>query len=219
LSRTPYNAAKRTARNESTHMLSLLPQGDDVFVEGGYIWVVQDTRGMYGSEGDYWFHYGAFRQMNLDYFARQTTKRAEGDAVVRGNYDDYEAFRSAGSAGRWARLHGPDLLPWAQKVMEHGSYDSFWQGQALDKIMADHPSPVPTMWVQGLCDQEDMWCAIHSYLALKKKGQANYNYLVMGPWNQCQCDRDGDNLGPLRWEGDTALQFRRDVLRRSSTNT
>jgi putative CocE/NonD family hydrolase len=292
LSRTPYNAAKRTARNESQHMLSLLPQGDDVFVEGGYIRVVQDIRGKYGSEGDYrmtrpirgplnstqvdhstdtydtvdwlvknlpesngrvgmtgcsyggftvvmglinphpalkvaapaspmvdgwmgddWFHYGAFRQVNLDYFARQTTKREEGDAVVRGNYDDYEAFRRGGSAGVWARLHGLDLLPWTQKVMEHASYDSFWQGQALDKIMADHPSTVPTMWVQGLWDQEDMWGAIHSYLALKKKGQTNQNYLVMGPWSHCQCDREGYNLGPLRWEGDTAFRFRHDVLR------
>jgi hypothetical protein len=69
------------------------------------------------------------------------------------------------------------------------------------------------MWVQGLWDQEDMWGAIHSYLALKKIGQAGNNYLVMGPWSHCQCDRDAYNLGPLRWDGDTALQFRRDVLR------
>ena len=176
LSRTPYNASKRSSRNESPHMLSKLPQGDDVFVAGGYIRVVQDIRGKYGSEGDYWmtrpvrgplnstqvdhvtdtydtidwlvknisesngrvgmigcsyggftvvmgliephpalkvaapespmvdgwmgddwFHYGAFRQVNFDYFFGQTTKRGEGDAVARGNHDDYEAFRRAGS--------------------------------------------------------------------------------------------------------------------------
>src|SRR5215469_17044154 len=33
LSRTPYNASKRTERNESPHMLSLLPEGDEVFVQ------------------------------------------------------------------------------------------------------------------------------------------------------------------------------------------
>ena len=32
LTRTPYNAAGRTARTESPHMLDELPQGDDVFV-------------------------------------------------------------------------------------------------------------------------------------------------------------------------------------------
>src|SRR6266568_6224525 len=53
LTRTPYNASKRTARNDSPHMLAILPQGDEVFVEGGYIRVFQDVRGKYKSEGDY----------------------------------------------------------------------------------------------------------------------------------------------------------------------
>ncbi|HSM77992.1 MAG TPA: CocE/NonD family hydrolase, partial [Bryobacteraceae bacterium] len=53
LTRTPYNAAKRTARTDSPHMLAALPQGDEVFVSGGYIRVFQDVRGKYGSEGDY----------------------------------------------------------------------------------------------------------------------------------------------------------------------
>ena len=49
--------------------------------------------------------------------------------------------------------------------MEHPAYDAFWQGQALDKLVAERPSQVPTMWLQGLWDQEDMWGAIHGYLA------------------------------------------------------
>src|SRR5882757_2955304 len=53
LSRTPYDASKRTARFDTPHMLATLAQGDDMFVEKGYIRVVQDVRGKYGSEGDY----------------------------------------------------------------------------------------------------------------------------------------------------------------------
>ena len=53
LTRTPYNAAGRTQRAESPHMLEILPIGDDVFVKAGYIRVFQDVRGKYGSEGDY----------------------------------------------------------------------------------------------------------------------------------------------------------------------
>ena len=49
-----------------------------------------------------------------------------------------------------------------------------------------------------------MWGAIHCYLALKAKGQADHNYLVMGPWRHSQVNYDGYNLGPLKWEGDTA---------------
>src|ERR1700687_5761923 len=53
LTRTPYDAAKRTQRKESPHMLDELPEGDDVFVKAGYIRVFQDVRGKYGSEGEY----------------------------------------------------------------------------------------------------------------------------------------------------------------------
>jgi putative CocE/NonD family hydrolase len=166
-----------------------------------------------GWMGDDWFHYGAFRQTNFDYTSAQTTKTGEGMSVARGVYDDYEGFLRAGSAGGWAREHGLDKLPWAEKMMYHPAYDSFWQGQALDTLVAERPSNIPTMWIQGLWDQEDMWGAIHCYLALKAKGQSDHNFLVMGPWRHSQVNYDGYNLGPLRWDGDTALQFRRDVLK------
>ena len=166
-----------------------------------------------GWMGDDWFHYGAFRQTNFDYFSGQTTKGGDGDKIVRGEYDDYEAFRRAGSAGDFARQHGLDQLPWNEKTMEHPSYDAFWQGQALDRLVAQRPAAVPTMWLQGLWDQEDMWGAIHCYLALKKAGQVDHNYLVMGPWRHSQVNAEGFTLGPLHWDGDTTAQFRRDVLR------
>jgi len=292
LTRTPYNASARAARNNSTHMLAILPQGDEVFVNAGYIRVFQDIRGKYKSEGAYlmtrpprgplnatstdestdaydtidwlvkntaesngrvgmigssyegftvamallgphpalkvaapespmvdgwmgddWFHYGALRQNDFDYFSSQTIAQGAGTSVPRETYDDYEEFRRAGSAGAYVREHGLEQLPFAEKLIEHPAYDSFWQEQALDKLVAARPSQVPTMWIQGLWDQEDMWGAIHSYMALQAKGQAGHNYLVMGPWRHSQVNYDGDHLGPLKWDGDTALEFRRDVLR------
>jgi predicted acyl esterase len=56
LTRTPYNAALLTANAQSTHLGTSLYGYDnatDVIVAGGYIRVVQDVRGKYGSEGDY----------------------------------------------------------------------------------------------------------------------------------------------------------------------
>src|SRR5437764_3024547 len=55
-----------------------------------------------GWMGDDWFHFGAFRQVNMDYFTEQTTKRDEGKPIAREGYDDYENFRRAGSAGDFA---------------------------------------------------------------------------------------------------------------------
>ena len=56
LTRTPYKADALTTREHSAHLGPLLSGYDnatDVIVEGGYIRVVQDVRGKYGSEGDY----------------------------------------------------------------------------------------------------------------------------------------------------------------------
>ena len=163
--------------------------------------------------GDDWFHYGAFRQPNLDYFVDQTSVRGSGSSIPREGYDDYENFLRKGSAGEFARYGGLNQLPFWQKVHDHPAYDAFWQGQALDRIMAKTTLKVPVMWLQGLWDQEDMWGAIHSYEALEPKDtHYNMNYLVLGPWRHSQVNYQGFSLGPLLWNGDTTLQLRRDVL-------
>ncbi len=56
LTRTPYDANVLTGHAQSAHLGPILYGYDnatDVIVEGGYIRVVQDVRGKYGSEGDY----------------------------------------------------------------------------------------------------------------------------------------------------------------------
>jgi hypothetical protein len=167
-----------------------------------------------GWMGDDWFHFGAFRQANFDYFTEQTTFRGEGKPIPREGYDDYDNFLRAGSAGDFAKAAGLDQLPSWVKTAEHPAYDSFWQGQALDKTMAEVPLKVPVMWEQGLWDQEDMWGAIHCYLAVEPKDRNNdMNYLVMGPWRHSGANYDGSTLGPLHFDGDTGLQWRRDVLK------
>ena len=69
-----------------------------------------------GWMGDDWFHFGAFRQTNFDYFTRQTSARGAGQRVVRQGYDDYENFLRAGSAGDFAKAAGLDQLPWWHKT-------------------------------------------------------------------------------------------------------
>jgi hypothetical protein len=56
LTRTPYSANALTSHRASSHLASVLDGYDnavETIVEGGYIRVVQDVRGKYGSEGDY----------------------------------------------------------------------------------------------------------------------------------------------------------------------
>ncbi|WP_294298710.1 CocE/NonD family hydrolase [uncultured Sphingomonas sp.] len=164
-----------------------------------------------GWMGDDWFHYGAFRLANIAWLGGQTGFKGAGKAPPTGGYDDYENFRH-GSAGDWAKKAGYDLLPYWQRMQAHPAYDAFWQGQALDKLVAANPSNVPTLWEQGLWDQEDMYGAITTWEALKAKGKMGNNFLVMGPWRHSQVNRDGRSLGPFQWDGDTAQQFREDMV-------
>jgi hypothetical protein len=166
-----------------------------------------------GWMGDDWFHYGAFRDPNLDYFTEQTTRRGQGITVPRRHLDDYTNFLEAGSAGDFARAQGDDQLPFWHTVESHPAYDAFWQSQALDHLIAKLPLTVPTMWEQGLWDQEDMWGANHSYRAWEPKDKTNtMNYLVMGPWFHSQINRPGWKLGPFTWSMDTTEYWRRDIL-------
>jgi len=165
-----------------------------------------------GWMGDDWYHYGALRQVNLDYFSGQTSKKGEGESIPRANYDDYTNFLDAGSAGDYAEANGFKQLPWWNRFSAHPAYDAFWQLQALDKLLVAHPSDVPTMWLQGLWDQEDIYGAVHAWEALKKAGHGTNNHLVMGPWWHSQINRDGWNMGPLKWPGNTTAQFRQNVM-------
>jgi putative CocE/NonD family hydrolase len=167
-----------------------------------------------GWRGDDWFHNGAFRQTNFDYFLGQETERGEGKPVARTGYDDYDNFRRAGSAGDFARISGIDQLGFWHKLSEHPAYDAFWQGQALDKLLAAEPLTVPTMIVASIWDQEDIYGGMATYHALEAKDRGNDKlFLVLGPWRHSGAGGDGSTMGPLKLGSDTALAFRRDLAR------
>jgi putative CocE/NonD family hydrolase len=70
------------------------------------------------------------------------------------------------------------------------------------------------MLVHSLWDQEDIYGAIAVYKAIKPKDTNNDKvFLVMGPWHHGQEILDGSTLGALTFNSDTALYFRREILR------
>jgi putative CocE/NonD family hydrolase len=296
LTRTPYEAKGLTTHSESEHLAPNLQGYDnptDVIVEGGYIRVVQDVRGKYGSEGDYvmnrplrgpqnptqvdhatdtydtidwlvknvpesngkvgilgisydgflplmalvdphpalkvsvpmnpmvdgwlgddWFHNGAYRQAFMDYIYNQEASRENDIKWWTSHFDPYDTFMEAGSAGELGRRRGMEQLGFWQKLLAHPTYDAFWQDQAVDKVLADRPLKVPVMLVHGLWDQEDIYGAIAVYKAIEAKDRRNDQvFLVIGPWYHGQQIRDGSALGAIRFDSDTALYFRQQILR------
>jgi uncharacterized protein len=296
LTRTPYNASDLTSHANSSHLGPILEGYDnavDVIVEGGYIRIIQDVRGKYGSEGDYvmnrplhgplnptsvdhstdtydtidwlvknlpesngkvgilgisydgftplmalvnphpalkvsvpmnpmvdgwmgddWFHNGAFREQNMPYIYEQDGTRDNSAKWWTDHFDDYDVYMQAGSAGELGRRHGLEQMGFWRKILEHPSYDAFWQQQAMDKILAAQPLKVPVMLVHSLWDQEDIYGAMAIYKAIKPKDTNNDKvFLVMGPWHHGQEIEDAYSLGALKFGSDTGTYFRQHILR------
>ncbi len=167
-----------------------------------------------GWVGDDWFHNGAFREQMMPYIYDQEATRNNDEKWWTSHYDDYDQYMQAGSAGELGRQHGLEQVGFWRKLLEHPSYDAFWREQAVDRILAAQPLTVPVMLVHSLWDQEDIYGAPAVYRAIEPKDTANDKvFLVMGPWFHGQAIRDGSTLGLLRFNSDTSLYFREQILR------
>ena len=167
-----------------------------------------------GWKGDDWFHNGAFREQMMPYIYEQEATRSGEARWWTSNFDDYDMYMQAGSAGELGRRRGLEQVGFWRKILEHPSYDAFWQDQAMDKILAAQPLKVPVMLVDSLWDQEDIYGATAVHRAIKPKDVDNDKvFLVMGPWHHGQEIDDGSTLGALRFGSDTGLYFRQQILR------
>jgi putative CocE/NonD family hydrolase len=166
-----------------------------------------------GWRGDDWFHNGAFRQINLSYILEQTATRRNDARWFGSHYDDYDMFLRAGSAGELARQRGVEQSGFWRKLVAHPAYDEFWQGQAVDKLLAGQPVTVPTLLVHSLWDAEDIYGAVAVYKAIKPNDKDNKVFLVMGPWNHGGQSGDGDKLGAIKFHSSTGVYFREEILR------
>ena len=160
-------------------------------------------------KGDDWFHNGAFRQEMIGYVYGQTANRKSEEEWFRGAHDNYGTFLRYGSAGAYGRAMGMEQLPFWNRLTQHPDYDQYWQQQAVDRILAAKPLTVPTLIVDSLWDQEDIYGAPAVFNAVKASPNA---HLALGPWHHGQLNSTGYSLGPIDWGSDTAKWFRQNVL-------
>jgi putative CocE/NonD family hydrolase len=166
-----------------------------------------------GWRGDDWFHNGAFREQNMPYIYEQTATRSNDAHWLSSSFDDYDTYMNAGSAGELGKQRNMDQIGFWKKVTEHPAYDSFWSEQAVDRVLANEPLIVPTMLVDSLWDQEDIYGAMAVYKALEPKDKNNDKlFLVIGPWHHGQEIEDAGSLGAINFHSDTGLYFREQIL-------
>jgi putative CocE/NonD family hydrolase len=163
--------------------------------------------------GDDWFHYGAFRQQMMDFIYEQVGHRKNEHKWWSTHHDEYDMFMKAGSAGELGRQRGLEQIGFWRKLLEHPTYDAFWQDQAVDRVLAAQPLKVPVMIVHSVWDQEDIYGAIAVYEAIEPKDTNNDKvFLTIGPWCHGQAIREGSALGAITFDSDTSLTWRREVL-------
>jgi putative CocE/NonD family hydrolase len=165
-----------------------------------------------GWKGDDWFHNGAFREQNMSYIYEQDGTRDNSVKWWTSNFDDYDMFMDAGSAGELGQRRGLEQTGFWRKVIAHPSYDAFWQDQAVDKLLASEPITVPTLLVHSLWDAEDIYGAMAVYKAIKPKDTNNQVFLALGPWHHGGSIDDGSTLGAIKFNSDTSLYFRENIL-------
>jgi putative CocE/NonD family hydrolase len=166
-----------------------------------------------GWRGDDWFHNGAFREAMLPYIYNQEATRKSTTKWWSSAYDDYSTFLEAGSAAELARQRGLEQVGFWNKMLAHPSYDAFWREQAVDRVLGARPLTVPVMIVHSLWDQEDIYGAPALYRALLPRDvHRDKVRLVIGPWHHGGWGGDGSTLGAIRFDSDTAVTFRREIL-------
>jgi putative CocE/NonD family hydrolase len=167
-----------------------------------------------GWMGDDWFHKGASRiNYGLDYVYQQESSRSSDHKLPNGDYDTYDDFLKAGPAANLGKIYNADQFGFWNKLLAHPAYDAFWREQALDKILAKRPLKVPTLLVHSLWDQEDIYGAMAVYKAIKPKDvDGNMVYLAIGPWRHGGEAGEGSSLGAVKFDQDTAKQFRMQVM-------
>jgi uncharacterized protein len=158
------------------------------------------------------FHGGAFRMIGYDYYYEQDAARGDSGDLWRNDYDDYTTFLHAGSASGFVAQHGLEQLGFVRKLHDHPAYDGFWQAQALEAILPKTPITVPTLWIAGQWDQEDMYGAVAAFEALRPHDTHGLEHLVLGPWHHGGWASSGASLGPIQFDSSTGLWFRQSVL-------
>lgn len=152
-----------------------------------------------GWRGDDWFHYGAFRQLNVDWIYRQVATRKSESKFWTSHYDVYDMYMQAVSAGELGRRRGLEQLGFWRKLTEHPNYDAFWRDQAVDKLLAARPLTVPVMLVHSLWDQEGIYGAPAVYRSLEPKDTDNDKvFLVIRPCEAGPLPRPSPSADGLR---------------------
>jgi hypothetical protein len=129
--------------------------------------------------------------------------------LEQGTSDGYEWFLRLGSTGA-TRRYTQEVAFW-NELLDHPSYDAFWQVRNLRPQLKDVKPAVLT--VGGWFDAENLFGTLQVFQTIERQSPATDNSLVMGPWSHGGWERTpGDRLGPVLFGAATSEWFQSEVL-------
>lgn len=127
-----------------------------------------------------------------------------------GTPDGYRFYREVGPVKNLETRYGQGRWPHLKDVLDHPTYDAFWQARNLrPHLKAIKPA---VLTVGGWFDGEDMFGALECFKSIERQSPGTTNHLVMGPWHHGQWAADpGERLGQGVWGQATGTFFRDQV--------
>jgi uncharacterized protein len=157
--------------------------------------------------GDDFHHNGAFRlSYGFEYSYMVENAKTANSSFPFPQYDLFDWYLQLGSLKNVNDKYYHDRLPSWNDFTKHPDYDAFWQRQS--RLLGLHRTQIPTLFVGGYFDQEDLNGPQIIYSHLEKTDTFHRNFIVLGPWCHGQwASPRADSLGKISFEGNTSAWF------------
>ena len=228
----------RTAFNASRHLADTrVPLAYRELATDGYIFVAEDIRGRNRSGGTFVTNRAQDDPRNapgtnestdafdtIDWLVKNVPSNNGRVGVIGTSYsgwlaglaipdfDQYTFYHRIPTLDSLAKVTGVSALPSWIGFRAHPTWDAYWQAKAMQRVLTT--STVPTRFVGGFWDEEDMLGAQLAYRTLERSDSRDLNRIVLGPrahngWTRAS----GDVLGPVPLGSKTADDFREKIQR------
>ncbi|MEO8634863.1 MAG: CocE/NonD family hydrolase [Gemmatimonadales bacterium] len=159
--------------------------------------------------GDDFFHQGAFRQTQGVLYSAYIEGK---NGLSIPDADEFQFYLRLGTLDSIAKFTGVFDLPSWTGFRTHPAHDAYWDARAMSRVLTR--AEVPTLFVGGWWDEEDILGPQLGYRAVERHDPKNWNRIVLGPWSHGSWSRPGgDSLGAIRFGSNTADYFRMQIQR------
>jgi putative CocE/NonD family hydrolase len=166
---------------------------------------------------DDFYHHGTFFLSHaFPFFSRFGDPRGPEPSQNRvkqpnfGTEDGYRFFLNIGPLKNVNPLHYKNKVTFWNEMLEHPTYDKFWQ----DRNLLPHLKNVApaVMTVGGWFDAEDLYGTFRTYQAIEKQNPGIFNIMVIGPWAHGAWSRDdATSLGHVNFGSNTADFYQKNI--------